>query len=190
MGAGTKAVVIGAAACVFLLAPVFIVWKFSTAGDSAARAGAWNSPAIKGTFAGLRVQEVDPANAHLIIFYDLENDTHADYRLAAGPDVFVMERLKSGNALSSEQNITLESAAFVPAGNRTRIALELARSFDWPALAGLPAQLDAGAEDKFRQLAASEIADLQGFVLFDRANRYQIELPGNWPAAPAAARGE
>jgi hypothetical protein len=44
---------------------------------------------------------------------------------------------------------------------------------------------------KFRQLVADEVANLSGFVMFDTATHFQIELPGGWqelqqPSASAA----
>jgi hypothetical protein len=71
--------------------------------------------------------------------------------------------------------VTLSAPAFVPANNRTRIALEIAEPFSWPT------RMDALSESRFRQLLAQEVADLDGFALFDEAHRYQIDLPGSWP---------
>jgi hypothetical protein len=42
--------------------------------------------------------------------------------------------------------------------------------------------MDAAAEAQFRQMVSHSIADLAGFVLFDPATHYQIELSGAWPA--------
>ena len=45
----------------------------------------WNSGAIQSTFAGAQVQETDATHATLEFFYDLENNTDADYRFAKEP---------------------------------------------------------------------------------------------------------
>jgi hypothetical protein len=123
----------------------------------------------------VRVKEIDPTHAAVLLFYDLDNKTDTDYRLANGPDVVIMSRLESDGSLVSDQQVTLDSAAFVPARNRTRVAVEMSRPFDWPR------QNDAVAESQFRQLVAAQISGVEGFVVFDRAARYQIELPAVSP---------
>jgi hypothetical protein len=135
----------------------------------------WNSHAIEGAFAGVRVSEIDPSKAEVVFFYDLDNKTDNDYQLSKGPAIVIMSRLKSSGSLSSEKQVALRSPAFVPARNRTRIELGVTRAFNWPA------QIDVASEIRIRQLVASEVADLDGFVVFDQGSRYQIELPGSWP---------
>jgi hypothetical protein len=150
----------------------------------------WNSGAILSTFAGAQVQEADAAHATLEFFYDLDNNTDVDYRFAKGPGTVVMTRLKSNGSLSSEQPIELNNSVFLPARNRTRIALQVTRPFNWPA--GLAAsQIGPVNQLKFRQLVADEVANLSGFVLFDTASHFQIELPGGWQELqqPASAAG-
>jgi hypothetical protein len=150
----------------------------------------WNSGAIQSTFAGAQVQEADATHATVQFFYDLDNSTDTDYRFTKGPGTVVMTRLKSNNSLSSEGPIELNSSVFLPARNRTRIALQVTRPFNWPP--GLPAtQIGPVNQLKFRQLVADEVANLSGFVLFDTASHFQIELPGGWqelqePASAAA----
>jgi hypothetical protein len=143
--------------------------------------GVWNPAAIGGSFAGIRVQEADPANASVLFFYDLDNKSGADYNLAGDANLIVMGRLKSTGSLSPEHQYHLASTVFLPAGNRTRITLERTEPFRWPA------QMDAASEAQFRNMVSRAVADLGGFVLFDPTTHYQIELPGSWPAVPAAA---
>jgi hypothetical protein len=137
----------------------------------------WNPSAIKSSFAGVQVREMDAANAVLVFYYDLENTTDFDYRLESGPNLVLMSRLKSNGSLSSEKPIKLSYPAFVPARSRARVALEIARPFAWPT------RTDAASQGKFRELVNGEVANLKGFVLFDGATRYQIELPGAWQEA-------
>jgi hypothetical protein len=156
--------------------------KFSRLRPSAASPNAWNSGAIQSTLAGVRVRELDATHAVVVFFYDLDNRTDNDYRLASGPNVVIMSRLQPNGSLSSDQPITLDSSAFVPAKNRTRIALEIGHAFDWPT------QRDAAAERQVRQFVADQVAGLEGFVLFDQATRYQIDLATTSPEPqPASA---
>lgn len=163
---------------IFLLVVVVLVLaalKSQRSETPAKSAAAWNAHAVEGNYAGVRVEEIDSSNAAVVFLYDLDNSSDTDYHLAKGPGVEIMRRLKSSGSFSSEKPVTLTSAAFVPAKNRTRIALEVAESFPWPA------RVDASSENRFRQLVAQEVADLDGFVIFDQSHRYQIDLPGSWP---------
>jgi hypothetical protein len=165
-----------ASVCVLLFVIVLGKFRESTAADAH-----WNTDAVTSACAGIHVQELDPTHAAVTFLYDLNNRTNADYQLAKGPNVVVMSRLKPTGTLSSAESVTLTSAAFVPAGNRTRIALEIVHPFNWPA------ERNAAAERDFNQLVAGDTSNLLGFVLFDQANRYQIELPGPWPDVEQAS---
>ena len=142
---------------------------------SKAPPGVWNANAVAASYAGIHVQQADASNATIAFLYDLDNRSGADYRLPAAGDLIVMARLKSTDSLSPEGQYHLASAAFLPAGNRTRITLQTSVPFQWPA------QMDAAAQAQFREVLNRSIADIAGFVLFDSATHYQIELPGAWP---------
>jgi hypothetical protein len=155
-----------------------------------AQASVWNSASVRGTFAGLQLHEVDPTHVQLVFYYDLENDSDADYQLTKGPGTVVMTRLKSNGSLSSDEAMELDHSVFLPAKNRTRISLQSTQAFSWPS--GLQAgQMRPVNQDKFRTLVAQQVGGFSGFVLFDQATHTQIELPSGWqelqmPAAAAA----
>jgi len=169
---------IGLAVCG--LALVLLLAAFSRARFFTARTNSWNSRAIESTLAGVRVREVDSAHAAVVFSYDLDNRTGTDYRLASGPNVVIMSRLKPNGILTAAQQVSLDSAAFVPANDRTRISLEMSHPFEWPT------QRDSSTDRQLRQFVAEQVAGLQGFVLFDQANRYQIELATASPESPQA----
>jgi hypothetical protein len=146
-----------------------------------APSGPWNSDAITGSFAGIQVREIDPGSALVVFLYDLQNETDSDYRVESGPGVFILTRLKSDSSLSSDKPFRLNAPVFVPARNRIRVGLQSAQPFAWPA------DKPEAADDKFRELVARDTDNLAGFVLFDQATRYQIELRGAWPGSQSAS---
>ena len=148
-------------------------WQHSQASDKSPIP--WNAQALRTSYAGVRVREIDPANAAVVFLYDIDNKSDSDYELSKSANVVVMSRLKSSHALSSEKPVNLSSSAFVPANNRTRIALEVSEPFSWPS------RMDNSSENRFRDLVAQEVSDLEGFVIFDQSHRYQINLPASWP---------
>jgi hypothetical protein len=162
-------------ACAIILLLISILGRFISLRFPRTPADAWNSAAIEATCAGIRVREIDSTHAAVSFLYDLENDTDTDYRLVKGPDIVIMDRLDPSGALRSDELAGLDSTAFVPARNRTRIALEIIHSFNWPA------RSDAAADQELNQLVAGDLGGLRGFVLFDQAGRYQIELPAASP---------
>jgi hypothetical protein len=139
----------------------------------------WSSNAIRSSFEGVQVKEIDPAHAALIFSFDLENTTDSDYHLSKDQKVLIMGRLKSNGSFKAEDSMQIEDAVFLPAGNRARIALKVSYAFNWPTQM-FPGQVGPLTQEKFRRFVAGKVDDLQGFLLFDEAARYQIELPGGW----------
>jgi hypothetical protein len=146
----------------------------------------WNSNAIRGSFEGVQVKEIDPTHAALIFSYDLENTTESDYHLPNEPKLVIMGRLKSNDSLKAEDSMQIENSIFLPARSRARIALEVNYPFNWPSQM-YPGQMGPVTQEKFRSFVAGKVVDLQGFIVFDEAARYKIELPGGWQELQATA---
>jgi hypothetical protein len=139
----------------------------------------WNTSAIQSTFAGVQVKEVDPTHANLIFSYDLDNNTDTDYEVTKGPTTVVMTRLAISGSVSSDEAVALGNSVFLPARNRTRVTLAMTKNFNWPGQM-YGSQVGPVNQEKFRTLVAQEVGNLSGFVLFDQAAHFQIELPGDW----------
>jgi len=172
---------IGLLFCVALMVLLAAVARPPRPAPTDAQANPWNSAAIAGTLENVRVQEVDPTHAALLLSYDLENRTNTDYRMASGPGLTIMSRIERDGALTSDREPIVAAAAFVPAKSRVRISLEMDHTFNWPWLK------DPVAEGALRQFVADQVAGVGGFVLFDQAARYQIELPVASPQIPGSA---
>ncbi len=156
--------------CAALFAIGYVSHAPKTA-QSAAGEKPWNSQAIRSSFAGVQVREVDATHAALDFVYDLENRTANDFEVAPGPGIVVMKRLNSDGSLISDPNARLLSAAFIPTNNRTRFTVEMMEPFAWPAKQG------AVADQSFRDFVKSQASGLEGFVIFDQTSRYEIDLP-------------
>lgn len=143
--------------------------------------GVWNEKAIDASFAGIRVQQADPSDAAIVFLYDLDNRSGSDYRVGDAAGLVIMGRLKSTGSLSPETEFRVDSAIFLPAGNRTRILLQTKRPFRWPA------RMDAAAQAQFRDMVNNAVSDVTGFVVFDSSTHYQIDLPGAWQQPPESS---
>jgi hypothetical protein len=136
----------------------------------------WNRAAIRAAYVSSQLKEIDKTRASLIISYDLENNTASDYRLANGPSVLILSRMKSGGSLSQEQPVRLSYPVFLPARQQARLALEITQPFSWPA------KEDPAGLDKIREFVRHRLENVGDFVLFDEASHGQVELPSAWGA--------
>jgi hypothetical protein len=144
----------------------------------------WNREAITASYVASQLRELDETHSSLLLSYELNNETDADYRLAEGPGVVIMGRLRSDGSLSEEQPARLSYPVFLPARQRARMAIEISRSFSWP-LAN-----DRWYEDKLRDFVRQSLAPVQEFVVFDVATRCQIELPEAWQELADSTTGK
>lgn len=134
----------------------------------------WSQGTISAGYIGSQLREIDKARASLVISYDLENNTDADYRLSDGPGVVILSRLKSDASYSQDQPIRLSYPVFLPARQHARLALEITQPFNWPSDA------DSGSIEKLRSFVKQRLQNVGEFVLFDEANHRQLELPSGW----------
>jgi len=169
---GKKALVIGALTASFFLVVLLILGLFHS--SPVQSPGSWNQNAIKATYVGGQLRQVDNSLAGLYLSYDLENNTDRDYRLADAAGIVIMSRLMSGHSLSQEEPIRLSYPAFLPANQRVRIAIEISYPLVWPA------PEDRALENKLKDFVKQRLAKVEGFVLFDEVNHCQVELPSAW----------
>jgi len=134
----------------------------------------WNSSAITATYVGAQLRELDSGNATVYLAYEVQNHTDSDYQLADGPRALVMSRLRTDGSLSSQEQVRLSYPTFLPAQQRARIALEIPSAFNWPA------DNDPAFQDRLRDLVNQKLTEVQAFVLFDQADRFEIEFPSGW----------
>jgi hypothetical protein len=175
MSLGKKALVIGVSGGAgFFLVLLLILGGAAFNRSPVKPAGSWNQNAIKATYVGSQLRQIDKTVAGLFLSYDFENNTDRDYRLTDAPGVVIMSRLKSDHSLSQEELIRLSYPAFLPANQRVRIAIVISYPFVWPAPG------DPALENKLKDFVKQRLAKVEEFVLFDEGNHCQIELPSAW----------
>jgi hypothetical protein len=170
---GKKALVIGALVTASFLLVLLLILPVSHK-SPVEPAGSWNQNAIRATYVAGQLRQIDKSLAALFLSYDLQNNTDHDYRLADAANIVIMSRLQSGHSLSQEEPIRLSYPAFLPANQRVRIAIEISYPLVWPA------PEDRALENKLKDFVKQRLAKVEGFVLFDEVNHYQVELPSAW----------
>jgi hypothetical protein len=171
---GKKALVIGASAGVGFFLALLLILGGAFNSSPVRPSGTWNQDAIKATYVGSQLRQIDKTLVGLFLSYDLENNTDRDYRLADSPGVVIMSRFKSDHSLSQEELIRLSYPAFLPANQRARIAIEISYPFAWPA------PEDPALENKLKDFVKQRLAKVEEFVLFDEVSRCQVKLPSAW----------
>jgi hypothetical protein len=171
---GKKVLVIGASAGAGFFLVLLLILGAAFSSSPVKLPGSWNQDAIKATYVGSQLRQIDKTLVGLFLSYDLENNTDRDYRLADAPGVAIMSRLKSDHSLSQEELIRLSYPAFLPANQRVRIAIEISYPFVWPAPG------DPALENKLKDFVKQRLAKVEEFVLLDEVNRCQVQLPSAW----------
>jgi hypothetical protein len=179
---GKKALVIGASAGVGFFLALLLILGGAFNSSPVKLPGSWNRDAIKATYVGSQLRQIDKTLVGLFLSYDLKNNTDRDYRLADSPGVVIMSRFKSDHSLSQEDLIRLSYPAFLPANQLVRIAIEISYPFVWPATE------DPDLENKLKDFVKQRLAKVEEFVLFDELSRCQVELPSAWQELERDAR--
>jgi len=169
-----KAFFVGASAGAGFFLVLLLIFGGTFNNSPAKLPGSWNQDAIKATYVGSQLRQIDKTLAGLFLSYDLENNTERDYRLVDGPGVVIMSRLQSDHSLSQEELIRLSYPVFLPAKQRVHIAIEISYPFVWPASG------DPALQNKLKDFVKQRLSKVEGFVLFDEVNRCQVELPSVW----------
>ena len=162
----------GVLGCLLVLLGTSVAWNFY--GNDLHAQCSWNSKAVTATYAGAQLRELDSQNAALFLAYDLHNNSGSDFRLADGPGVAIMSRLLLDGNLSAQEPAQLGIPSLVPAGQQARISVEIRHAFPWPE------EKDPELQQKLKAFVNERVGAVQEFVLFDEADRIQVNLPGHW----------
>jgi hypothetical protein len=139
----------------------------------------WDKKAITAEYDHVRPQG-DENN--LSFRYVLQNNTDLDYRIDSDSGIEITAKLQTEKGFGefARKYVTTQYPIFVPAKSRVRISLDI--PYSYPLKEGR----DLTAEESQRYAAAVEsyvtgkLSNLDGFVLFDTNNRYEIEFPSGW----------
>lgn len=143
---------------------------------------AWDKIAITAIYDHLDTKKKDKT---FIFYYSLVNNTNIDYRFSKDSDVHVMAKLHKQESLSGNDPnfLTVESPLFLPSKQRIRFGINLQIHYEYK---GEALKSDSSPEDrkkyrkKLEDYVNKEMSNLDGFVIFDDKNRFQIDFPKGW----------
>jgi len=108
--------------------------------------------------------------------YSVENNTNVDYQIESESELNIMARGRDGTFLGplprDQQHWMLP--VFIPANQRALVTFKL-------TLSGIPernaSETDAQYHERLRAYCEKNIGGVATFVVFDRENHYEINLP-------------
>jgi hypothetical protein len=153
----------------------------------------WNKGSIKATFDYVDTEDQDN---QLVFHYTLENSMNFDYRIEDESNVVIMKKLrKQQNSILDAGTFRGDFPVFVPARQRLQFAIHTQMRYTPDQVIIVPLEelekieilkghAKQEAENRFRKKLATfvkeEMTSLDGFVLFDKENHYQIDFPKGW----------
>jgi|SRR5882724_547992 len=144
----------------------------------------WNRDAIAAEY--YRILTTDQPDSKLQFEYVLENKTDKDYELQKYSAPKIAAKLEDTNSLTGfadENEIVLKLPVFVPAHQKTRITISMPSYGFSPSTHLTGSSTPEESHRHHAEVAAhvtKQMSNLNGFVLFDESNRYQVELPNGW----------
>lgn len=141
----------------------------------------WNKSAITATYTGLGTR----TDKTFIFHYILENNTAIDYELTDTdtPEMVLMFEFKEPYSLAGPESqwLKLNNRVFLAPKQPARVGIYFLIKYK-----GEDLKTDASREDreknqrKLRDYLNKEWPTLNGFVLYDKKHRFQIDFPKGW----------
>ena len=139
----------------------------------ATRPRPWDKYALKAKFDSFAYQAKH--EAFVITFaYVLENTTNKDYTLQ--PDTTVFERMVVDSGYSNTLNAEIVGNVFIPAKHEMIVKIQVPYKYEDFATTFQ----DTVEEKKSEIFAFKRLNRIDNFELFDKENKYEIDLPNQW----------
>ena len=140
----------------------------------------WNTNAVKADFDYTSVE----GDKNTIVFvYTLQNNTDFDYKISEADSVSLGAKLEEENSVSMREEkdfVKGDWGTFVPAHSRVSFGIHIA--YPYPEHERSDASPDEKNDftSRVAQYVNKEMPNLDGFVIYDRATRYEIVFPSGW----------
>ena len=141
----------------------------------------WNTTAITATFDNLTTE----GPTHTIRYqYTLENHTDVDYRLADDSHAQLGISKMQTKSIDFDTNnfVTLGFPIYVPAKSRVNVSLHMPLQYTEDVDFSAPDDVQHDFYTKLSKYVGDAINNVEGFVLMDDNNRYEIIFPNGWTA--------
>lgn len=139
----------------------------------------WNTKAITAAYEGLASRE-EEKSIYLMLTYSLENTTDSDYRIPGNTKM--MLRRNKGNLEEVGKDLVIWDT-FIPSHHKVvyKFSVPVGDIFDV-----VKANKNESEMIKF---LSEQLKQIDGFVMFDELNRYEIVFPSGWNTLSNTAAG-
>lgn len=150
---------------------VVAIWSYFTSLPK--RPKPWNNLAIKATYSELSLYTGDPL---LVTFqYILENTTPYDYCLPNDSEVAFIQMPKT-KGLIKDHELTWNKGTCVPTAQKVAVSFRLTYNYSDYSFP----QSEKNNLEKLSKFVNRRLSEIDGFVVLDKQNRYQINFPKGW----------
>jgi hypothetical protein len=144
----------------------------------------WNANAIRATYDGVRtgptLDDKGGTKQELWFYYVVTNTTDLDYKFDQADQLTLMGKLETERSLLNADYLTIDRPVFIPSKQSVRLKVHMPSNDFKEAEPDYHSPEHKQYHDKLLQHINSNFDDLDGFVLYDNTNRYQINFPGGW----------
>ena len=141
----------------------------------------WNKEAITANY---DLVDTEGADNTILFYYTLENKTKYDYTIEKETGLTILARLKEQGSLSGTKGedkwLHVDYPVFIPSGQRLRFAVHLKYPYEQKEKIKPTKEEHQQYRKGLEEFINKEFTNLDGFVLFDEKNRYEIMLPKGW----------
>jgi hypothetical protein len=142
----------------------------------------WNSSAIKAEFDYV---DTEGEKNDIVVNYTLENTTEFDYRASQSDNIRMHARLSREKSLSPFSELSrIDYPIVVPAKKRVRFRVYL--GYPYPLKEPDDGPPGSGKESRaaVSKYIVEKLNNLDGFVLLDDVNRFEIDFEPGWKKQP------
>jgi hypothetical protein len=164
-----------------LLVAAIVIATWTYFEDRRTPAKPWNHDAIKASFVEITFDVGDKVVSNFQ--YSVDNSTDQDYQLPTDPkSAFVV--LPDGRGLSQDKEIGWMPGTYIPAQHKVVVTFHLTYDYN----ESFP-KSEQDNRDKMAPFFNRRLKELDGFVILDKAMRYQIDFPNGWKDLPKDKAG-
>ncbi|MDP9263858.1 MAG: hypothetical protein M3O85_06005 [Acidobacteriota bacterium] len=118
----------------------------------------------------------------IAFYYTLQNNTDLDYKVLDGTFVSIGGKLAKQNSLSilDQKFVKGDFPIFVPAHGRARFSISVAYEYPIREKADPSDDESYNYHTELSKFVVKQMGNLDGFVMFDEATRYQVIFPNGW----------
>jgi hypothetical protein len=144
----------------------------------------WDTQKITAEYDVATTETTQNKNETFAIAYTLQNNTDYDYEIRDKESVILaglLKRQKSASTNWDENWLHYDTPVFLPAHGRVRFSIHL--GYPYEDAPKEPTEDDKAIYEYHTGIAKylkNKLSNLDGFVLYDQTNRYEIVLPNGW----------